>query len=97
MHHETIEKACEVLVGAFGVPTSLITTTAIPQEIEARYRESKEMGAEDELPEDAVAELKEGAANAGKELEKWQAALAAYGDRVKQVTFDTGVSRETLT
>lgn len=53
------------------------------------------MGAGDELGEEDVAELKEKAAAAIKEKEKYVSLLCADG-KVSQVEFDTGNSRETL-
>jgi len=52
MHHETVEAACQFLVDSFGAPTHVITTTASAQEITNRFKESKEMGAGDELGEE---------------------------------------------
>lgn len=72
MYHETIEKSLEFLSGCFGSPSHLITTTASPTELELRLKEQKEMGAGDELGEEDQAELKEKAAAAAKELEKYK-------------------------
>merc|ERR1711976_987785 len=97
MHHETIEGSVEFLTGKLGCPSCIITTTALPNEIEARLKESKEMAPTDELGEEDQAELKEKAAAAVKEGEQWAAVVKPLGDRVKMITFETGVSKETLT
>ena len=96
MHHETIEGAWSFLTENLGSPSYMITTTALPGEIEARLKESKEMGPGDELGEEDQAELKEKAAAAAKEGEQWAACAKSLGDRIKNITFETGVSKETL-
>ena len=97
LYHETVEASIAFLTGAFGAPTQLITTTAIQSEIVRRFKEGKEMGEADELGEEDQQELKDRAAAAQKEAEQMQAALAQFGDRVKEISLDTGVSKETLT
>lgn len=97
IYHESIEAGGAFMSGEFGAPTYLISTTAIPAEIESRYRKSKEMEDGAELGEEDKAELADGASAAAKNLEQWTAFVGQFGDRVKQITFDTGVSQETLT
>ena len=95
-HHETVEKTLDFLSGSFGTPSALITTACDAKEIESRYKKDKEMEAEAELGEDDVNELKDRAAAAVKDAEKWRAAIGAFGDKVRDITFETGVSDETL-
>jgi hypothetical protein len=97
LYHETVEASMAFLTGAFGAPTQLITTTAIQSEIVRRFKIAKEMGDADELGEEDQQELKDRAAAATKEAESMSAALAQFGDRVKEISLDTGVSKETLT
>jgi len=95
LYHEDMGAGWTFLCNTFGAPTCVITTTASQKEIEARFRVSKEMGAEDEIGEEDKAALDEAAKKETDDAQKLSDLLAG-NSRISKLSLDTTSSKETL-
>lgn len=93
-HHETVEAHAAFLLANLGCPSFIINTVADAKEIETRFKEKNEIT--EDLGEEDAAALKEKAAQAVTDREKLMGAWADVLKRVKVITQDTTMSKESL-
>ena len=93
-HHETVEEAATFLLNTLGRPAYLINCQADAKEIEGRFKTKNEI-TEDLGEEDAQA-LKDKAAKAIEDMQKLRTCWDSIINRVTQIEFDTGCSKESL-
>ena len=72
----------------------MITCQADKTDIENRFKEKNEIA--EDLPEEEKSNLAEKAAQAVEDCQKYKTCWGDVMSRVKQITLDTGVSKESL-
>ena len=93
-YHETVEQMSDFLSSNFGSPSCIINCKADAKEIQQRFKDKNEIT--DDLGEEDVANLNEKIAAAAQDAANLKAHLAAVLNRIQQIEFDTGCSRENL-